>query len=158
MTHLTAENLLPLLQGMQKTTDKLYAIHQREADILGTQDSERLIDCTQDKNTCLQQLETEEQQRMQLMQQAGLDSSPAVMSQCLAEIADNQNCLELWQSVQTQIQNCQHLNQRNGELIQQRAQQLHQAVDIMFAPPEKNSYSGEIVKESPYSGKLLGSA
>ena len=119
----------PLLEAL------LTALRQEQNLLLqGEVDGPALEAIADEKRDCLSQLQSLEDQRQSSLQAMGLTATAIDQEQA----ASQQNCLRLWETIQSTTRQTQHLNQLNGVLIEKRLQHnqrvLHTLRELTSAP------------------------
>ena len=126
----------PILGQQAPLLEALLIALRQEQDLLlrGEVDGPGLEAVANHKRDCLSQLQVLEDQRQSSLQAMGLTAS--AMDQ--EEAASQQDCLLLWETVQSTTRQTQHLNQLNGVLIEKRLQHnqrvLHTLRELTSAP------------------------
>lgn len=100
--------------------DELLGLLRREQTLLiqGDVDGPALETIAGSKRICLERLQSLEDQRLAVLKDMGLDTSPGDQQQA----ATSTDCLRLWEEVQSVTRQTKHLNQLNGILIHKRLQ------------------------------------
>lgn len=154
---MNAKQLDELIKQMDETAQVFHRCLQEETSALAASDSDSLNTITRQKQDLAQTLEAQEQNRVALLAAAHMPTE-AQQLLSLLQAQGLQNTAGRWQTMLENLQACKALNEKNGEIIQQRCKQLNQTINLLFSPPEKNVYSGEPLEKPLFSGQLLGSA
>jgi len=110
---------------------RLEALLEAEREALNGRDTAAVERLVQDKQALLQAFEALETRRNELVAAAGFSRDRAGLEACIAWCDEQGRLGRLWSELMERIRRCQHLNRRNGAVVDISRRHVQQALTLL---------------------------
>jgi flagella synthesis protein FlgN len=110
---------------------RLQALLSEERELLQTRNHEALAALISEKNEHLALLEGHAKERAALLQALQVDDNAASWQEFLASDDALRELIPLWQQLQSEVSQCNELNNLNGKLVARSQQTLKRLLDLV---------------------------
>jgi flagellar biosynthesis/type III secretory pathway chaperone len=153
------ERLRDLIRHQQTGAAALIDLLQREREALQRIDGGALESASREKTLGLEQLESLERQREDLLAAAGFSADPAGMERCLAWCDGDGELSSQWASLLKTLNLCQRENRVNGGAIELSRQRVEAALALLRGQAgSAPGYGADGHKASDLGNRTLGKA
>lgn len=120
-----------MLELDSNAASQLHELLLKEAECLKTREHTTLGKLAEAKAVHIEVLDAHARERSALLDSLGLDHSVDGWLSFMQSDAQLTKLLPAWESLQTQVQQCKELNEKNGKLIHRSQQTLQRLLDLV---------------------------
>lgn len=131
-------------------SEQLNDILNAEFETLHKQDFDQLMQLSSKKQNLLNELETVEQQRLQL------SSAFESFEEYLQQQTNGQDLIEKWQHIRQQLKICREQNEINGRLLQKKQQLSNEMLGLLSGNKETTPATYEADGTQQNAASILG--
>ncbi|MFZ5620692.1 MAG: flagella synthesis protein FlgN [Pseudomonadota bacterium] len=110
---------------------RLESLLTAEGEALTGRDIEPVERLVRDKQTLLQEFEALEARRHELVAAAGFAPDRAGLEACIAHCDSRGRLAHIWSELMARIRRCQHLNRRNGAVVDISRRHVQQTLTLL---------------------------
>lgn len=134
MTSKSPDQLIELIQMLENISSELNNVLEREQDILKSNDSQQLLELSNEKKTLVSSLENHTKTTHVFLRNMNINKGLYGFSDFLSQIkpGDTQTLLQdTWLNIQTLADDNKKLNQINGSIIELNRRHTQRSLDVL---------------------------
>jgi len=139
-----------ILTQIATFSEQLKDILSKEFETLNAQDFDQLMSLTRTKQNLLAELETVEQQRLQL------SSAYASFNDYLQQQNEGKQLLNQWNIICQQLKECREQNEINGRLLQKKQQLSNEMLGLLSGQKDASPVTYEADGTQQKAASILG--